>query len=150
MKRILTALILLACAYDAQAQNVETRKYGEATTLNFSLYDITGANLKIDAVDGGTDCSIIKDEGAETAEAPCESDFVDEGSTYSIALSASEMEAARIVVCIVDGDATDAYLPKCMKVLTYGDEDAQFPDTTASDVWSNATRTITGIEQLRK
>lgn len=114
MKKLLTLMAFLVAA-NAHAQVVETRNYGEATTVDFALFDTLGANLKTDAVDGGLDCSIIKDEGTETA---CTNDFVDEGSTYSIALTAAEMSASRIIVCIVDADSPDVYLPKCIKILT--------------------------------
>lgn len=114
MKYLFT-LILLSLATTAQAQNVELRPYGEQAIIGFSLYDILGANLKADATDGGLDCSIIKDEGTEVA---CANDFVDEGSTYSITLTATEMTASRIMVCIVDANSPDVYLPKCIKILT--------------------------------
>ncbi len=141
MKYFWASLLLLASLAEANAQEVESREYGVATTLNFALYDITAANLKVDATDGGTDCSIIKDEGTQ---ATCTNDFIDEGSTYSIALSATEMQAKRIIVCLVDGDATDVFLPKCLRVLTYGTSaSAQFVDTTPADVWAAATRSLT-------
>lgn len=112
--KYLFALIFLI-AFDARAQSVELRNYGEAATVNFALYDILGANLKVDATDGGLDCKILKDEGPEAA---CTNDFVDEGSTYSITLTSTEMTAKRIIVCIVDADTPDVYLPKCFKILT--------------------------------
>lgn len=126
------ALIFFGLATTARAQSVELRDYGVATTVDFSLYDPLGANLKTDAVDGGLDCSIIKDEGTETA---CTNDFVDEGSTYSIALTAAEMSASRIIVCIVDADSPDVYLPKCMKILT---------TNIAAGVWTFPNRALSG------
>lgn len=138
--RYLIALFLLAWCQNAQAQNVETRKYGEITTIEFSLYDVTGATLKADVTPAAGDCSIRLDSAPEVE---CTATFADEGVTYSIGLSAEEMEAKRIMLCFQDADATDAYLPKCIKILTFGHASAQFPDTTATDVWANATRTIT-------
>ena len=62
MKKLLTLMAFLVAA-NAQAQVVETRNYGEATTVDFALFDTLGANLKTNAVDGGLDCTISKDEG---------------------------------------------------------------------------------------
>ena len=132
MKKLFILMASLLAAANAQAQVVETRNYGEATTVDFALFDTLGANLKTDAVDGGLDCSIIKDEGTETA---CTNDFVDEGSTYSIALTAAEMSASRIIVCIVDADSPDVYLPKCMKILT---------TNIAAGVWTFPNRALSG------
>jgi hypothetical protein len=102
-------------------QGVHLRKYGAATTINFDLYETDGIDLKVDAVDGGSDCSIMKDEGAE---ATCTNDFVDEGKGYSLALTATEMQAARIVLYIVDS-ATKVYLDKVIVIETYGNASAQ-------------------------
>lgn len=45
-------------------QGVHLRKYGVETIINFELYEIDGVDLKVDAVDAGTDCNIRKDQGA--------------------------------------------------------------------------------------
>ena len=39
-------------------------------------------DLRVDAADAGSDCNIMKDEGTEGT---CANDFVDEGTTYSLA-----------------------------------------------------------------
>jgi len=97
-------------------QGVFLRKYGVETTINFQLFGIDGVDFKVDAVDGGTDCTIMKDEGAD---ATCTNDFVDEGIGYSLTLTATEMQAARIVVYIVDA-ATKVYLDTALVIETYG------------------------------
>lgn len=128
MKRLLFVLLLLGLCDIASAQSVYQRKYGVATTINFSLWKLDATGLKTDAADGGTDCSIIKDEGTETT---CTNDFADEGSSYSIALSATEMQAARIVVHIIDQSSPQVYLDKVINVETYGQTNsAQHPDST--------------------
>ena len=111
-------------------QGVHLRKYGVETKIPFVLYETDGVDLKVDAADGGTDCTIMKDEGAE---ATCTNDFVDEGNGYSITLTATEMQAARIVVYIIDS-ATKAYLDDALIIETYGNASAQhavdFDDAT--------------------
>lgn len=92
------------------------RKYGVEAKINFALFEVDGVDLRIDAVDAGTDCSIMKDEGDE---ATCTNDFVDEGKGYSLTLTSTEMEAARIVIYVVDS-ATKAWLDDSIVIETYG------------------------------
>jgi len=102
-------------------QGVHLRKYNVETKINFELYEVDGVDFRVDAVDGGSDCSIMKDEGAEST---CTNDFVDEGKGYSITLTAAEMQAARIVVYVVDS-ATKVWLDKVIAIETYGHASAQ-------------------------
>lgn len=102
-------------------QGIHLRKYGVEAKIPFVLYEVDGVDLRTDAADGGSDCSIMKDEGAE---ATCDNDFVDEGKGYSITLTATEMEAARIVVYIVDS-ATKVWLDDALIIETYGNASAQ-------------------------
>jgi hypothetical protein len=72
------------------------RKYATATTIDFELYKLDGTGLKSDAASATHDIKIMKDEGNEadtTADA-----FTDEGQGYSLALTNTEMTAARIVI----------------------------------------------------
>jgi len=93
------------------------RKYNVATTFNFDLFEIDGVDLRIDAVHASGDTVIMKDEAAEANTANA---FVDEGQTYSILLSATEMQAARIKVIIVDQTATKVWLDTSFTIETYG------------------------------
>ena len=102
------------------SQAVHLRKYGVEAVVNFELYEIDGVDLKTDAADGGTDCNIMKDQGAE---ATCDNDFVDEGSGYSITITATEMEGAQITLYIIDS-ATKVYLDKVIHIETYGNASA--------------------------
>lgn len=68
------------------------RKYGEATTINFELFEVDGVDFRVDAVHATGDTVIMKDEGAE---ANTTNAFTDEGTGYSLALSATEMQSAR-------------------------------------------------------
>ena len=91
-------------------------EYGRAKTVNFDLYEVDGVDFRVDAVDAGADCSIMKDEGAEGT---CANDFVDEGQSYSLVLTAAEMQAARATLLIVDS-ATKVWLDKHIYIETYG------------------------------
>ena len=93
------------------------RKYGVETTINFTLFEVDGVDFRVDAADGGTDCSVMKDEGDE---ATCTNDFADEGNGYSLVLAAAEMQAARIVVYVVDQTATKVWLDDSIVIETYG------------------------------
>lgn len=103
--------------------DIYLRKYGVATTVDFALYKLDGTGLKTDAASASGDITLYRDEaGVETLDADA---FVDEGAIYSLALSATEMEAARIIVCIVDQTAPQVWLDKTLIVETYGNASAQ-------------------------
>lgn len=102
-------------------QGVHLRKYGTAATVNFELYQPDGVNFEPAATFAAGDVKIMKDEGAEANITTLPTD---EGQGYSLALSATEMQAARIVVYIVDQTATKVWLDKAIVVETYGDASA--------------------------
>jgi hypothetical protein len=99
------------------------RKYGVQTTINFVLYETDGIDLKVDAVHASGDTKIMKDEGTEANTA---NGFTDEGQGYSLVLSSTEMQAARIVIYIVD-QGTKAWLDTVIVIETYGHASAQHP-----------------------
>lgn len=98
------------------------RKYGESATIPFSLFEIDGINLRVDAVYASGDVKITKDEAAETN---ITTGFTDEGSAYSIPLSATEMEAARITMVLIDQTGPKAWLDRIITIETYGHASAQ-------------------------
>lgn len=102
-------------------QGIYLRKYGVETKINFILFETDGVDFKIDAAHAAGDTKIMKDEGAE---ANTTNAFVDEGQGYSITLSATEMQAARIVVYIAD-QGTKAWLDTSLAIETYGNASAQ-------------------------
>ena len=104
-------------------QAVHLRKYGVATNINFELYEVDGINFRVDAVPAAGDLKIMKDNGTEANTAT--TTFVDEGTGYSQALSATEMQAARIVLYVVDQTGTKAWLDKSIVIETYGNASAQ-------------------------
>jgi hypothetical protein len=95
MNRILTALLLVALSFTASAEVWQAR-YGVAETFNFKLYNADGT-LDVDEADGGTEVSLSCNEGAETTAT---NDFADEGTFYSIALTAAELQCERVAVII--------------------------------------------------
>jgi len=119
-------------------QGIHLRKYGVEAKIPFVLYEVDGVDLRVDAADGGSDCSVMKDEGAE---ATCTNDFVDEGKGYSITLTATEMQAARIVVYVVDS-ATKVWLDDALIIETYGHASAMHAfdlDTATESVSGTCT-----------
>jgi hypothetical protein len=96
------------------------RKYGVESKINFTLFEVDGVDFRTDAVCTSTDCVIMKNEGAE---ATCANTFVDEGQGYSLTLAAGELEAARVVVYVVDS-ATKVWLDESIVVETYGNASA--------------------------
>ena len=103
------------------SQGIHFRKYGVQTVINFELYEVDGVDLRVDAVDAGSDCNIMKDQGAE---ATCSNDFVDEGNGYSLTITATEMQAATVTLYIIDS-ATKAWLDKVIHIDTYGNASAE-------------------------
>lgn len=106
-------------------------EYGRAKTINFDLYEVDGVDFRVDAADAGADCSIMKDEGAEGT---CANDFVDEGQSYSLVLTAAEMQAKRATILIVDS-ATKVWLDKHIYIETYGHLSSAHP--FLSPYWTN-------------
>lgn len=115
---------------------VHLRKYGEAATFNFDLFEIDGVDFKIDAVHASGDTKIMKDEGVE---ANTTNGFTDEGQGYSIIITATEMEHARGRVYIVD-QSTKAWLDTGIIIETYGHASAQHPYMNEG-IWD---RSLTG------
>ena len=97
--------------------NSHLRKYGVAATIPFELYEVDGVDFRVDAVHAAGDSTRVKDGGAEQNTT---NGFADEGKGYSITLTAGEMQAAEIVVYIVDQTATKVWLDKAIIVETYG------------------------------
>lgn len=98
------------------------RKYNEATTIDFVLFEPDGVDIEDAASFASGDLKIMKDEAAEanTSNLP-----TDEGQGYSLALTATEMQAARIVIYIVDQTASKVWLDEYLIIETYGDTGAQ-------------------------
>lgn len=115
MRKFLCLALLLPIAGHAAA--VHQAEWGVAKTFNFELYNTDGT-LDVDEVDAGTEVSLSCDEGAEGTAT---NDFIDRGTTYSIALTAAELQCARVVVVVAATDTNVLYIE------TYGHPDAHNP-----------------------
>ncbi len=98
------------------------REYGVETRIPFTLYEADGINLRTDAVYVLGDVKISKDEGS-----PQDTDngFVAINGKYYIILTATEMQAARISLTIIDQDSTKLWLDIGKDIETYGNASAQ-------------------------
>ena len=114
-------------------QGVFLRKYGVETTVDFQLFEIDGVDFKTDASHVAGDTKIMIDEGAE---GNTDNGFTDEGQGYSIVISATEMQGARITIYVVD-QGTKAWLDTAIVVESYGNASAMHAfdlDTATQDV----------------
>ena len=116
------------------------RPYGVSATINFGLWTVSGVDLKIDATFAAGDIKLMKDEGTEanTTNLPA-----DEGQGYSLVLTATEMQAARAVVYVVDA-VTKVWLDDYFVIETTGGPGAQHVDAMRTGVAAGgAAGTIT-------
>lgn len=138
MKRVLGLLFLLlffASHASAQCQYYR-RKYNTAATIDFCLktYNSSAANdneklqLKVDAAPTTGEIKLAKDEGAEancsTGSGAC---VTDEGSCYSMALTSTEMTAARVYVTVIDATSPKVWIDWCGLIETFGNASANDP-----------------------
>ena len=102
----------------------ELRKYGVATTFVFPLIDRGALDFETTPVTfQNSDCQISKDQGAfaNTGVTPA---HVDRG-IYVLSLSATEMEAARVSIAVIDITATKLWEDQAIIVDTYGNASAE-------------------------
>jgi hypothetical protein len=100
------------------------KKYGTATTILFPLIDAGAQDFESTPVTfAAGDTQISKDEGAfaNTTNNP-----VHEGNgIYSLALTATEMQAATIVITIIDQTAPKEWEDQAVIIDTYGNASAE-------------------------
>lgn len=99
------------------------REFGVATTINFDLYEVDGIDINATASCVIGDVSIMQDDGASAVSTNL---FSAQALGHTIALTAEEMSAARIVVRIIDQDSTKEWLDKFILVETYGTPTSQY------------------------
>lgn len=97
------------------------RKYGVEATIDFPVYGITGVDLKTDWTPAAADCELSKDGGVSTQ---CTNTASAVRPIPSIVLTATEMQAARLVLKIVDA-VTKVFLDTTVVIETYGNASAQ-------------------------
>ena len=122
------------------------RKYGEATVVSFPLVDAGSNDFESTPVTfAAGDTQIAKDEGAfaNTTNNPAH-----EGNgIYSLSLTATEMQAARIVVTIIDS-ATKAWEDQSVIISTYGNASAQHAFDLDSATVNLSSTTETQIDAI--
>ena len=94
MKRLIHLLLILPALALADARMV--LEYERARTVEFEMYNADGT-LDVDEVDGGAEVTIHCNGDAGTTAT---NDFVDEGSYYSLALTAAELACGRVTLSI--------------------------------------------------
>lgn len=151
MKRLLIALLVLSPSIGLADDNI-LRAYGTATTINFCLQDSDATGFPIDdlevaAVCASGDVQIMKDEGTQVNTGSC---FVDEGSCYSLALTAAEMQADRIVIVIDDVTAPDAWTAKAVVIDTYGRDGTAQAGTANTITLANTASASNNLYQHSK
>jgi hypothetical protein len=99
------------------------RKYGVATTINIPLIDSATDDLNTTATFAAGDVLVKKDEAASGNIGTLPT-HEGEG-TYSFPLTATEMQAARIVVTLIDQTATKVWRDQTVIIDTYGHASAQ-------------------------
>ena len=140
----------------------DLRKYGIATTILFPLIDAGVIDFESTPVTfAAGDVKIIKDEGvaANTTNNP-----VHEGNgVSSLALTATEMQAARIVITVIDQTATKLWEDQAILIDSYGHASAEHafdldddgdkiadavlrrPTASVESGWTEDDRTLYGV-----
>ena len=133
-RALLAALLAFGSISTAWAE-VWHARYGVAETFNFKLYNADGT-LDVDEADGGTEVSLSCNEGAETTAT---NDFADEGTFYSIALTAAEMQCERIAV-VIAATTTEVFF-----IQTHSNASAMTPteDVDVQEIGGAAVSTST-------
>lgn len=90
-------------------------EYGRPLTVDFELWQTDGTDFQTSAVHAAGDTTLLRNEAAEVNTT---NGFVDEGTGYSIVLTAAEMAAARIKLYVVD-QGTKQWLDKALRILTH-------------------------------
>ncbi len=138
------------------------RKYGVATTILFPLVDAGAIDFESTPVSFvAADTQISKNEAA----------FANTGSTpahegngmYSLALTATEMQAARIVITVIDQTSPKLWEDQAIIIDTYGNASAEHafdldddgdkiadavlrrPTASVESGWTEDDRTLYGV-----
>lgn len=114
MKRI--ALLFLLIPGLAWSDTRMVLEYGRAATINFEMYDTDGT-LDVDEADGGAEVTVHCDGDAGTTAT---NDFADEGSFYSLDLTAAELDGCANVALDIN-----ASLRHMIFIETCGSPNAQ-------------------------
>lgn len=122
-----TILIMMLCfvCVAAQAEYHPPVPYGVSYTVDFPIYASDGS-LSTSETDGGTDVQVYC--GAGDTPAASTNDFVDDGDTYTVVLTAAEMQCAYVKLQIAG--ATD---DNVIIIPTYGNASAAIEGSALID-----------------
>lgn len=99
-------------------------KYGTSLTLPFALHVLDGSSFQKGAVHAAGDTLLSKNEGIDVNTT---NGYVDGGASfsgYSIVLTATEMQAARLLLMIEDQSAPKVWLSRSFTIFTFGNASA--------------------------
>lgn len=112
MRRLLALWLGLVLSTASYAATVYDAPYGVQNEFEFEIWSTDGLSLDVDETDSGTDVTLRCNDNAE---ATATNDYTDEGTTYRIVLTATEMQCELITVTV--NEAVDAIF----HIQTYGD-----------------------------
>lgn len=122
---------------------IQYRKYGTQCTILFPLIKASSQNFAVsgDYTHSSGDIKISKDGGtAATATNSPSAITMGNGAIWSLTLSATEMQAAEIVITIIDA-ATKAIEDQCIVIHTHGNASAMIvPDLSVANLAANVTQ----------
>ena len=121
---ILIIMLCFACVV-AQAEYYPPVPYGVAITIDFPIYASDGS-LSTSETDGGTDIQVYC--GAGDTPAASTNDFVDDGDTYTVTLTAAEMQCAYVKLQIAGATDNNVII-----IPTYGNASAQIEGVSLLD-----------------
>lgn len=107
--------------------SVELHKYGTQVTIYFPLVKAGSQNFAVsgDYTHSSGDVKISKDGGAAATATNAPSAItMGNGAIWSLTLTATEMQAAEVVVTVIDA-ATKAVEDQCIKLHTFGNASAK-------------------------
>ena len=123
--------------------SVEWHKYGTQTTIYFPLIKASSQNFAVsgDYTHASGDVKISKDGGAAaTATNSPSAITMGNGAMWSLTLTATEMQAAEVVVTIIDA-TTKAVEDQMIKLHTFGHASAKIvADLSAANLAANVTQ----------
>lgn len=122
---------------------IQYRKYGTQCTILFPLIKSSSQNFAVsgDYTHASGDVKISKDGGAAATATNSPSALtMGNGAVWTLTLSATEMQAAEIVVTLIDA-TTKAVEDQCIIIHTYGNASAMLvPDLSVANLAANVTQ----------
>lgn len=116
----------------------ELREYGVSTTIYFPLIDKGGTDYEATPVTIAAGDATISKDGAAFVNTTNNFAHLG-GGIYSLVLTATEMQAAKIVIKVIDQTATKEWEDQSVLIETYGNASAEHvnPDVTVAAMDAN-------------